>query len=34
VDGLDIPEQMALEQLAAFSVLTIWVDECDVELVP
>jgi Protein of unknown function (Hypoth_ymh) len=29
--GLDLPEQVALEQLAAFSLLARWVDECDVE---
>jgi hypothetical protein len=30
-DGLDLPEQVALEQLAAFSVLARWIEECDVE---
>jgi hypothetical protein len=30
-DGLSLPEQMALEQLAAFSVLARWIDECTVE---
>jgi hypothetical protein len=32
-DGLDLPEQVALEQLAAFSVLARWIDECTVESV-
>jgi len=32
-DGLDLPEQVALEQLAAFSVLARWIDECTVEAV-
>jgi hypothetical protein len=27
---LDLPEQIALEQLAAFSVLARWIDECEV----
>lgn len=31
-DGLDLPAQVALEQLAAFSVLARWIDECDVEV--
>jgi hypothetical protein len=30
-DGLSLPEQVALEQLAAFSVLARWIDECTVE---
>jgi hypothetical protein len=30
-DGLCLPEQMALEQFAAFSVLARWIDECTVE---
>jgi hypothetical protein len=30
---LQVPEQVALEQLAAFSVLARWVDECTVETV-
>lgn len=29
--GLDLPDQVALEQLAAFSLLARWVDECAVE---
>jgi Protein of unknown function (Hypoth_ymh) len=33
-DGLSLPEQMALEQLAAFSVLARWIDECEVETAP
>jgi len=28
---LQLPEQVALEQLAAFSVLARWIDECTVE---
>ena len=28
---LDLPEQVALEQLAAFSLLARWIDECDVD---
>ncbi len=28
---LDLPEQVALEQLAAFSLLACWIDECDVD---
>lgn len=31
-DALDLPEQVALEQLAAFSVLARWIDECTVEV--
>jgi hypothetical protein len=30
-DGLVLTEQVALEQLAAFSLLARWIDECDVE---
>ena len=30
-DGLSLPEQVTLEQLAAFSVLARWIDECTVE---
>jgi len=30
-DGLDLSDQVALEQLAAFSVLARWIDECAVE---
>jgi hypothetical protein len=30
-DGLDLTEQVALEQLAAFSLLARWIDECTVE---
>jgi hypothetical protein len=33
VEGLDLPDQVALEQLAAFSVLARWIDECEVEAV-
>jgi hypothetical protein len=33
-DGLKLTEQVALEQLAAFSVLARWIDECTVEAVP
>ena len=29
--GLDLSEQVALEQLAAFSLLARWIDECTVE---
>lgn len=29
--GLDLSEQLALQQLAAFSLLSRWVDECAVE---
>ena len=29
--GLQFPEQVALEQLAAFSLLARWVDDCTVE---
>jgi hypothetical protein len=32
--GLVITEQVALEQLAAFSLLARWIDECDVETAP
>lgn len=32
--GLVLPEQVALEQLAAFSLLARWIDECEVEMVP
>ena len=32
--GLVLTEQVALEQLAAFSLLARWVDECEVETVP
>jgi hypothetical protein len=28
---LDLPEQIALEQLASFSMLARWIDECEVE---
>ncbi len=31
--GLDLSEQIALEQLAAFSLLARWIDECTVETV-
>ena len=31
--GLDLPEQIALEQIASFSVLARWIDECAVETV-
>jgi Protein of unknown function (Hypoth_ymh) len=30
-DGLVLTEQVALEQLAAFSLLARWIDECEVE---
>ena len=30
-DALILPERVALEQLAAFSVLARWIDECTVE---
>lgn len=30
-DGLDLTEQVALEQLAAFSLLARWIEECEVE---
>jgi hypothetical protein len=33
VDGLNLPEHIALEQLAAFSVLARWIGECTVEAV-
>jgi hypothetical protein len=29
--ALDLPESVALEQLAAFSLLARWIDECSVE---
>lgn len=32
-NGLKLTEQVALEQLAAFSVLARWIDECTVEVV-
>jgi len=31
VDGLDLTEQVALEQLASFSLLSRWIEECEVE---
>jgi hypothetical protein len=31
-DGLVLPEQIALEQLAVFSVLARWIDECEVDI--
>jgi hypothetical protein len=31
---LRLPEQIALEQLAAFSLLARWIDECTVETAP
>jgi hypothetical protein len=31
---LVLSEQLALEQLAAFSLLARWVDECEVETAP
>ena len=31
-DGLVLTEQVALEQLAAFSLLARWIDECEVEM--
>jgi hypothetical protein len=31
VHGLDLSEQVALEQLAGFSLLARWIDECTVE---
>jgi hypothetical protein len=34
VDRLNLPDQIALEQLAAFSVLARWIDECKVEAAP
>jgi hypothetical protein len=33
VDGLHLSEQVALEQLAAFSLLARWIDECEVQSV-
>jgi hypothetical protein len=33
-DALSLPERVALEQLAAFSVLARWIDECTVETAP
>lgn len=33
-DGLVLTEQVALEQLAAFSLLARWIDECTVETAP
>jgi hypothetical protein len=33
VHGLDLSEQVALEQLAAFSLLARWIEECTVETV-
>jgi hypothetical protein len=33
VDGLELTDQVALEQLAAFSVLARWIDECEVEAI-
>ncbi len=32
VDGLELTDQVALEQLAAFSVLARWIDECEGEI--
>jgi Protein of unknown function (Hypoth_ymh) len=30
--GLNLPEQVALEQLAAFSLLARWIEECEVDM--